>query len=300
MYLHPPSPLPRLLTWACLICLFASALDARPGEADTGPSRIDPLNAAEAQAFLERLRTQRLQNDFIFEFVFVHLPHRGDSRMYQGELWGAWHHGTPVLRASISPDEAGEESVPSAPLELLLHAGSQPEIWRKDTAGKVRPIIEADWSQPILEGLTYSAYDLGLPFLYWSDTRYDDSRRFRGRPVHFFRAYPPGDQRHSVQGRTIGYVEMAVDTDFFALLRARFYSEDGVHLRTLNINGFKQLDSEQYIIRSIDLVDETTREKTRFNVIGANDQVNLDPAIFAPERFAGSKLNSASVPMERW
>ncbi|MGF1452514.1 MAG: hypothetical protein ACFB21_10630 [Opitutales bacterium] len=290
-----------LLTCAALATALAltPASAARPADSARGHMEVEPLEAAEAQQFLERVRTQRLQNDFVFRFSFVHLPNRGEDQRYHGELFGAWSTQGPVLRAVISPEIDRSRLAQAEPVEVLLHAGEEPRIWRKNRQGEIQPVTSEDWSKPLLQGLVYTAFDLGLPFIYWEDTTFQEARRFRGRSAYFFTARPPEDQTYEINGTPIASVEIAFDADFYALLRARFYDADGDLMRTLNINSFKKLDSGQYIVRSIDLVDERSRDKTRFSVTAANDQRNLQPALFDPGHFGDGTPLAGDIPMEQ-
>ncbi len=274
-------------------------LYGQPGGTFSRGIPVPSLAPEEAEPFLERLRAQRLPNDFVFRFAFIHFPSRGERVNYAGDLWGSWDDNGPLLRAILQREAVSMEREAGAPVEFLLHGGVEPEVWRKSFFDGVSPLSAADWERPLLDGLVYTAFDLGLPFVYWPDATYLRSFRFRGRPVHFFEARPPADQTVMIGGRTVERVEMAIDADFMALSRARVFGDGDRLLRTISVNDFVRLSSGNYIVGSIDVTDQATRDRTRFEVRAAQDQIRLDPALFDPARLLTSSPRTEGLALER-
>lgn len=264
-----------LLCAALLLPLLLA--EARPsGSRAEARQEVDSLQSPEeAQQILETFRRQRTRGDFVFDFAFVHLPHRGQSVAWNGTMYGTWTPEGPRLRVLLEPYER-EGRV----LQWILWGGESPQAWRLTAEGQVETLEAGALEKPVLPGLNYTLSDLLMPYAYWQDVHYEDSRRLRGRPAHVFLLRP--DEAQRVADSSIEAVEMALDADFHALLRARFLDGQGEALRTVKLNSFKQLENEDYIMKSVDLLDELTRDKTRFRIIAAQTGLRLEPSLFDP------------------
>ena len=53
---------------------------------------------------------------------------------------------------------------------------------------------------------------------------------------------------------------------FNAILESEVLDEDGRTLRTMRVSRFRRVD-DQWIVRQVDVTDEHTRDRTRFEVV---------------------------------
>jgi len=271
------TPLKRLLTCLLALGLLTSILPGRPAEAGRFDSKVDPIDAAKGEAILKAFRQQRLKGDYVFYFDLVNLPRRGEKSTYEGILWGTWVPEGPLTRAVIW--EPGKERAPF--LQLLALGGTRPRVWIWEAkTDERRELSEKELFEPLLPNNNYSAFDLLMPFAYWDDYRYEGSRRIKGQATHEFLMLPPEAIKKAQP--EIGGARIALDTNFNSLVRAKLLNPQGEDLQTIEILNFVKID-DQYIVKQIDLMDEATRDKSRFKVIGAAVGQELDPKIFNPK-----------------
>ena len=246
-----------------------------------------PLTKEEAQRRLHQFRHQRLVGDYVFQFELEHIPRRGESRVYTGLLWGTWNQAGPLMRARFS----ATQGVQSGKLiELILQNGARPQVWKRTLLKSVAdPALQPpaftilppqSWSKEILPGVGYAPFDLLMPFTYWADTRYLGADKVKGRPAHIFVATPP--QGFPGFGRTFKSVRYALDDSYNALLRVEVLGPLDKPLRTFKILSFKKLEDDQWIIKTIDLVNETSRDKARFQVTAAAVGNEIPAIVFDP------------------
>jgi hypothetical protein len=138
-----------------------------------------------------------------------------------------------------------------------------------------------------LAGTDLTAFDLQMPFLFWSDFVFEGLARVRGRPAHVFLLYPPAE----VTGRRpdLTGVRVYLDTQFNALVQAEQIGAENRTLKSITILDLKKVD-EQWIPKSIDVRDELTRNKTRFAVTGAAVGLDLLATLFEPAALADPVL----------
>ena len=99
----------------------------------------------------------------------------------------------------------------------------------------------------------------------------------KGRHVHAFTMYPPPTLDLGIAD--LGSVRIDVDEKFKALLKAQTLDRADQPLKTFKILSFKRID-DQAIIKRIDLLNERTRDKTRFSVNAAALGLNLPSDYF--------------------
>ena len=276
----------RFHAFTLLGLLAGSTLLAQPRTPiPTGKSV--PLTQEEAAARLQQYRHQRLTGDFTFQFELEHMPRRGESRLYTGLLWGTWNQAGPLMRARFSATE-GVQTGKS--IEMILQNGIQPRIWKRNLDPAIptpshqpppfAPLPPQSWFKEILPGVGYVPFDLLMPFSYWPDTRYLGTDKVKGRPAHIFLALPP--QGFAGFGRQFKSVRYALDDSYNALLRVEILGPLDKPLRTFKILSFKKLEDEQWIIKTIDLVNETSRDKARFQVTAAAVGEKIPGIVFDP------------------
>jgi hypothetical protein len=122
-----------------------------------------------------------------------------------------------------------------------------------------------------------------MPFLYWSDFVYEGLARMVGRPAHKFLLYPPAD--FAAQYPTLTGVRVYLDTQYVAMVQAELIGTGGRPLKVVSLLDLKKV-GDQWLVKAIDLRDETTRDKTRFVVMTAALNLKLPPEVFDPAQLA--------------
>jgi hypothetical protein len=221
---------------------------------------------------LEQFRLQGVRGDYYLEFELRVLPRHGDERILHGRLWGSRNADGPVSRVSIQPADAG-----AAELRLLVQSGAAPALWQWQ-GGATEALDVAALFTPVA-GTDLTPFDLQMPFLYWPDFVYEGLVRSHGRPAHQFLLYPPPElaARHP----ELTAVRVDLDTQFVALVEAELISGGGKPLKAVSVLDLKKI-GDQWLVKAIDLRDETTRNKTRFAVTAAALNLRLPAGLFAP------------------
>jgi hypothetical protein len=243
-----------------------------PDFAQTGlPSR------AEAQAIIRRFRDAGFAEggSCYLEFELRELPRRGDERIVHGRLWAGSNDRGPVVRLALDDQAAGES-------RLLIQGGPKPAIWRPDAAGSPQAV---DLFAPLAPGSNITAFDLQMPFLYWPDASVVSVNRVLGRPAHEFVFRPPAD--FAAAHPEISAVRADIDTEYNAPVRTQLIGRDGRVLKTLSLVGIKKV-SDQWVLKTVDVRNEATRDKTRFSVTAAALGLDLSPSLFDPAQLGGS------------
>ena len=97
-------------------------------------------------------------------------------------------------------------------------------------------------------------------------------------------------------------IRVYLDTQYTALVQAEFIGEGGRALKVLSVLDLKKI-GDQWIVKSIDLRDEITRNKTRFIVTAAALKQQFASEVFDPARLAepaavpaGTQLVAVTAP----
>lgn len=237
---------------------------------------VNDLMTAEIEPFLDQLRYARLEGDYSFRFALEHFPREGSSTTYYGTMWGTWMGGALMNRVHLDTSRQVGESAPQ--LRLLQRSGADPALWLLHEDGNLYQPSVAESHQPLIEELTFSSFEIQMPFIFWSDYTYEDSLRVKGRPAHVFVMHAPA----SHQAAGIGGVRIYVDEGFHALLRAEILDTEDEIIKTIKVLSFKRVDG-QWIVKSVDLLDARNRDKTRFSVLAAAVGQNIPYAHFLPD-----------------
>jgi hypothetical protein len=147
------------------------------------------------------------------------------------------------------------------------------------------------WLEPIA-GTDVTAFDLQMPFLRWEEFVFEGVRKVRGRPAHAFLLYPP--DAFAARHPEIAAIRLFLDTQFNALVQTAVIGQKGESLKSLAVLDLKKV-GERWIVKSIDVRNEVTRDKTRFVVTGAALDLDLLGDLFAPERLAGPAAPAEGV-----
>ncbi len=271
----PASKAVRLVGF-CLLFPFLLYSQGRPGG---GGSYYDVPNISESDAaqILERFRHMRLENDFSVRFLLKHLPRRGDMLVREGRMWGTYTPEGPVSLFEIFPRTLDERS-----RFLLVRNGRDPKVWLSESPEQpFREVPPADWFKPLVDGFLYSAFDAMMPFIYWPDARYRESKRVLGRRVHVYRLPTPDSIRELFPD--LDRVEMALDAQFDALIQASLIGRSNNRpLRSFNVLSFKKI-GEQYIVGSTEMREETSRDRTLLEITDAILNIRLPHELFETE-----------------
>lgn len=268
----------------CLFC-FAGVLSAHGQSKRFRPApqylQIGKPDQAEGKRILEDFRQRGFYaGDYYFEFELRVMPRRGAERTVQGRMWGSRNDQGPISRVAVAPGVQGQEQ------RLLVQNGPASSVWRWKSgegsgSGQLSP---AALFEP-LAGTDVTAFDLELSFLYWGEFVFEGVSKIRGRPAHAFLLYPPPDVAEARPDLT--GVRVYLDTQYHALVQAEHIGAEGRVLKTMSVLDLKNVDG-QWIVKSVDLRDEATRNKTRFSVVGAAVGLDLSPGLFLPDMLSES------------
>lgn len=253
-----------------LAALFPAELSAQ--------SDFRRLSDAEAAEVLAGFRGYRMAGDFCMKFSITHYLRKSDETEFcTGTLYGTWDDAGPVLRIEIA-----RAAAPTAKKHFLLRGGKNPELWTLGDDGKPQR-IDGNATTPFFGELIFTPFDLQTPFVYWEDAKYEKTRRFRGRPVHFFKMTPP--ESFSAENPGIGYVRIGFDRVYNALVSAEVFGDDGKLKKTFSLSRVQKVQ-EQYTIREIELRDDATRDKDEFVVFAAAMNLRFPRSVFSPAALA--------------
>ena len=223
-----------------------------------------------------------MPGDYFLEFELQVLPRRGEASTVAGRMWGSRNPTGPVFRADL---RSSRDAV--APTDSLLgQNGPRPEAWRyrpEIGGGGVLQSLSADTLLDPVGGTGLSMFELQMPFVYWPDYVYEGLTRVRGRSVHAFLMYPPED--FAAAHPEVAGVRLHLDAQFNALMQAVVLDANEQPERKLTVLDLKKL-GDQWIVKSIDVRDEKTRDKVRFEVIGAALDLRFAGGLFEPEQLS--------------
>jgi hypothetical protein len=257
------------LTVLCAFSFAYSQAKGRPSPQFARPDQIDP---AEGTKILEAFRSARTNGDYAFAFELVNKPFGGSSQTFSGVMLGTWtEDGRALTRTDVTISEGRT-------LHLVYKGGPDGCVLKSENDGNADAIVGKDRFKPIIDGVTFTTFELQTPFVYWTDYVYEGTRKLMGRPAHYFILYPP----EGFENDSIAAVRVAIDADFMALLFAEELDKGGKSLKSFRINDFAKVDG-QWILREMDLVDSKTKDRTRFKVINARVGSQLPPEVFKPD-----------------
>ncbi len=232
---------------------------------------------AEGARILQGFRSMGIAGDYFLEFTLRVMPRRGAERKFKGRLWGSRNEAGAISRISLL-------TAPDQERRLLVQNGRSPMVWNWPTGeAKVTPMEVSSLFQPLVPDTQLAIFDLQMPYLYWEDFVFEGVSKIRGRPAHTFLLYPPADFAAGYPG--LSAVRVHLDTQFNALVQAELIDEKGQPFKSLSVLDLKKI-GEQWMVKSIDLRDERSRDKTRFQVTGAAFNLDLAPTVFEPAMLA--------------
>jgi hypothetical protein len=237
---------------------------------------------AEGRKILENFRLQGISGDYFLEFELHILPRRGETHVVKGgRLWGGRNEIGPVSRVELPAVEGASAR------RLLVQNGATGSVWIAGTAATAALPGALDPSALFapLAGTDLTAFDLQMPFLYWNDFVFEGVAPVRGRPAHVFLVYPPANivaLKPELSG-----VRVYLDTQFGALVQAQQIGSEERVLKSITVLDLKKVD-DQWMVKTIDLRDEATRNKTQFVVTGAALGLDFSGALFDSAALGGA------------
>jgi hypothetical protein len=265
--------------------LAAVALPALP--AQSSAYRPPPNFVANGQAdqvegarILAEFHRAGIAGTYWLAFELRVMPRTGAERTLKGEMFGTRNDMGPLTRLHLEGQR------------WLIQGGPQPAIWRADGGPAAQAVSAGEALQPVA-GTDLTLFDLQMPFLHWTDFIYEGLARVRGRPAHSFVLYPPlglAASRPELTG-----VRVLLDTQYQALVQAELLGAKGVTEKTITILDLKKV-GEQWIVKSIDLRNNLTRDKTRFTVTAAALDLVLPAETFTTGALAAT---GPTVPPEK-
>ena len=260
-----------------IFILLGAAAVAAPSPGSNQPAstyvQFGAPDQAEGQRVLAAFRQAGIAGEYYLEFDLRVLPRRGEERVFHGQLWGGRNEQGAVLRVAVK-DAAGQER------RLLIQSGENSAVWRSDVAGDTPRRVES--FEPLVPGVELTAFELQMPYIYWPDARLKGVQRVRSRPTHVFLFHPP--EAWAALHPGIGWVRAYLDTQFNAPVQTELLDPQGTILKTLSLVDLKKI-GDQYIVKSVDLRNEATRDKTRFQVTAAALGLEFSRVVFEPARL---------------
>ncbi len=239
------------------------------------------LDPEEGRAALEQMRRLGIAGDYFFEFQLRVMPRRGQEAVIRGRLWGSRNAMGSITRVSLQLPGEGERGAKER--RLLIQNGQRSAVWRWDEGGDVAMLGVGSLFEPLVPGADLTAFDLQMPFLFWEEFSYEGVARFRGRPAHVLVLRPPAE--FGAKYPSLSGVRVHLDTQFNALVQTELLTTGGAVMKTLSVIDLKKIE-EQWIVKTIDVRDETTRNKTRFSVVAAGMGLDFSKVVFEPGQLA--------------
>lgn len=275
------TPSRQAITIACLVVFSLIApLEAwSQSRRDRPPARYVQFgqpDQAEGRKILEAFRQQGIAGDYYLEFDLRVLPRRGDSRVVSGgRLWGSRNEIGPISRVELPANDG------TAAQRLLVQNGNSGSVWiaAPDALAALPGALAPSALFAPLAGTDLTSFDLQMPFLYWNEFVFEGVAPVRGRPAHVFLVYPP-DDIIALKPELTG-VRVFLDTQYGALVQAQQIGAEERVLKTMTVLDLKKVD-DQWMVKTIDLRDETTRNKTQFVVTSAALGLEFAGGLFDP------------------
>ena len=186
-------------------------------------------------------------------------------------MWGSWEDGAAISRVDLTLADGKV-------LHIISRGGPDGSIMTAIDDAPLTAISAEDRFKPLAPGFVFTPFELQTSFIYWTDYVYEGTEKLLGRPAHYFILYPP----ENTYTQDIAGTRVAVDADFEVLMRAEELDSSGDEIKTFRINSFKEVDN-QWIVKEIDLVDDRTRDRTRFRVTEAHVGLTLSKSLFDME-----------------
>lgn len=266
--------------------MFALVLAALPGlGAQTARFRPSPSyvpggkpDQAEGTRVLGQFRQAGIGGTYWLSFELRVMPRKGAERTLEGELFGTHGPQGPLTRLTLGNER------------WLIQSGPQPAAWTAPGGKEARTATTAETLQPVA-GTDLTLFDLQMPFLHWTDFVHEGLAKVRGRPAHQFLLYPPAD--FAAARPELSGVRIYIDTQFQALVQVEQLGPDGKVAKGMTLIDLKKV-GEQWLVKSIDLRNHITRDKTRLTFKATALDLTLPENTFEP-----AQLTQPAPPVPR-
>jgi hypothetical protein len=225
---------------------------------------------AEGARILGEFRQAGIAGTYWLSFELRVMPRQGAERVLPGELFGTHGPAGPLTRLTV--DHA----------RWLIQSGPAPAAWTAPGGTVARAATPAETLQPVA-GTDLTLFDLQMPFLQWTDFVYEGLAKVRGRPAHQFVLYPPADFA-AIKPDLTG-VRVFIDTQFQALVQIEQLGADGKPAKSVTLLDLKKV-GDQWLVKSVDLRNLATRDKTRLTFKAAALGLDLPAETFDPAQLA--------------
>lgn len=261
--------------------LLAAGATAAPASKSNRPApnfvQLSPPDQAEGGRILQEFRSLGIAGDYYLEFVLKVRPRRGEEKDFRGQLWGSRNTEGPISRVVLHDDQDQVQ-------RLLIQNGPAPQVWAWHDGQPTAATASLDrLFTPLLPETDLTLFDLQMPYLYWNDYVFEGVSKMRGRAAHTFLLYPPAEI--ATRYPELKGVRVYLDTQYHALVEADLINADDQSYKTLSLLDLKKVD-DQWMIKTIDLRNDETRNKTRFQVTRAALGLDLLPQVFSPESLS--------------
>jgi len=248
----------------------------------------DELSEMEAWEYLQTIRSFTYGSDYVFRFKLKHYPPRERTITRYGTWYG--HHdpitGDQWERIQIQQRDSESPGKFKVIKDLLIRRGISSAAWIQvddpENGLIAQSVDSSEGNEPILDNISLSLFDLMAPFLFWPEFDYQGPSQIKARPSQAFLLHAPKVSESQVQS-----VQVELDDEFRAILKAEFNDTDGEMLKSMELISFKKT-FERYIPKTIDYRDyENEGHKSRVEIIAANMEVDLPDELFSPENLSG-------------
>lgn len=274
-----PGHIAPALAWRAflLAALASSALAAGPASKSNRPPpnfvQLGQPDQAEGAKILAAFRGIGIAGEYYLEFALEVRPRRGDEQVFQGQMWGGRNATGPISRVVLHGADGTVH-------RLLIQNGPTPQVWSwSQGQARVAPAGLDRLFAPLLPETDLTLFDLEMPYLYWKDFVFEGVSKVRGRAAHTFLLYPPDDIAAAYP--ELRGVRVQLDTQYHALVDAELIDADNHGYKSLSLLDLKKV-GDQWMVKTIDLRNEATRNKTRFQVTKAALNLDLAPTVFTP------------------
>jgi hypothetical protein len=265
-----------------VVLAAAPALCAQAPRPRPAPSYVSggKPDQAEGARVLSQFREAGIEGTYWLAFELRVMPRKGAERTVEGQLLGTHGPQGPLTRLTLGNER------------WLIQSGPQPAAWTAPAGQAARAATMEETLQPIA-GTDLTLFDLQMPFLHWTDFVHEGLTKVRARPAHQILLYPPADFA-KVRPDLTG-VRIYIDTQFQALVQVEQLGPDGKPAKGMTLIDLKKV-GEQWLVKSIDLRNNLTRDKTRLTFKAAALDLALPANTFTPEQL-GEPL--PPVPREK-
>lgn len=284
------APAKKWRAFFILAVAVSGAAFAGPGPLPVAPdlAQLRLPDAAEARRIVQHFQEIGIAGQHYLEFELRALPRRGRERIMPGKLWGGRNDRGDIWRVTLS-EGAGQER------RWLMQNGPGAVAWRF-ADDRIDQLSAGALFEPLYPGVEIAPFDLQMPFFFWPDFTLQKVERLRGRPAHVFVFRPPAAL--AAQYPEVTGVRAYLDTQFDAPVQTELLGREGRVLKTLSLVDLKRVDG-QTLVKTVDVRNELTRDKTRFQVTGVALKQEFPRTIFEPATLAEEVRPPAAERIQR-